>query len=242
MDHDYERRHSRWYEVLLLGLYVHLLIGMPLALLLPGLERWGWEFWHYLPDERSNTLVAIGIAFTASTLTLRRMARFPGAQLAANIMPTVSLAFLITVALLFFTREGYTRQVLLGGYLFTLVWCYLGYFVGRRYRKLKLALVPYGSTGRILRSSRLDLRELDRPDLEGLRVDGVVADLHAQDLPPEWERFLARCALSHIPVYHSRRVWESLSGRVMIDHLSENEFGSLLPSLFYIGFKRLVDT
>ncbi|MFY0992591.1 exopolysaccharide biosynthesis polyprenyl glycosylphosphotransferase [Halomonas sp. C05BenzN] len=241
MKREYERRHSRWYEVLLLGLGVHLLVGLPLVIGLPSLERWGWGFWHYLPDVRTNTIIAIALAFVASALTLRRMARFPGAQLAAYIMPTVSIAFLIAVAILFFTREGYTRQVLFGGYLVSLAWFFVGYFIGRRFRRLKLALVPFGDTKRLLGSRQVDLRMLDSTDLEGVRYDGVVADLRATDLPPEWERFLARCTLSHIPVYHVRQISESLSGRVQIDRLSENEFGSLLPSLAYVGFKRVVD-
>lgn len=242
MKREYERRHSRWYEVVLLGWGIHLLVGLPLVILLPSLERWGWGFWDYLPDVRINTIIAVGLAFIASTLTLRRLASFPSAKLAAYIMPTVSIAFLIAVALLFFTREGYTRQVLFGGYLTSLVWFYLGYSFGRRYRKLKLALVPFGNTKRLLGTERIDLRMLEEPDLQGIRFDGVVADLRAEDLPPEWEKFLATCTLCHIPVYHIRQIHESLSGRVQIDSLSENEFGSLLPSLMYLRFKRLVDT
>lgn len=242
MQRRYERRHSRWYEILLLGLGFHLLVGMPLVIMLPSLERWGWEFWQYLPDVRINTIIAVGLAFIASALTLRRLGSYPGTQLAAYILPTVSVAFLIAVALLFFTREGYTRQVLFGGYLTSLVWFYLGYFIGRRYRKLKLALVPFGNTKRLLGTERIDLRMLDEPDLQGIRFDGVVADLRAEDLPPEWEKFLATCTLCHIPVYHIRQIHEALSGRVQIDSLSENEFGSLLPSLVYLRFKRLADT
>lgn len=239
---QYQRRHSRWYEVLLLGFGFHLLVGLPIVVLLPSLERWGWEFWEYLPDVRSNTIIAICLAFIASTLTLRRIGGFPGTQLAAYILPTVSIAFLIAVALLFFTREGYTRQVLFGGYLVSLVWFYLGYFIGRRYRKMKLALVPYGDTRRLTGSRRMDLRLLSEPDLRGIRFDGIVADLRAKDLPPEWEKFLATCTLCHIPVYHIRQIHESVSGRVRIDSLSENEFGSLLPPLLYLRFKRCVDT
>ncbi len=242
MKREYQRRHSRWYEVLLLGLSVHVVVGIPLAVGLPALERWGWGFWDYLPDVRYNTMFAIGLAFLASALTLRRMARFPGAQLAANILPTITIAFLIAVAVLFFTREGYTRQVLFGGYLVSLMWFYLGFFIGRRFRRLKLAVVPFGDVYRLMGTRQADLRLLEGPDLDGIRVDGVVADLHAEDLPPEWETFLARCTLCHIPVYHSRQVSESISGRVQIDRLSENEFGSLLPPLVYVGFKRVVDS
>src|SRR5699024_8101786 len=115
-------------------------------------------------------------------------------------------------------------------------------FIGRRYRTLKLALVPFGNTRRLLGAGRLDLRMLEQPDLQGTRFDGVVADLRAKDLPAEWEKFLATCTLCHIPVYHIRQIHESLSGRVQIDSLSENEFGSLLPPLFYLRIKRCADT
>jgi lipopolysaccharide/colanic/teichoic acid biosynthesis glycosyltransferase len=69
----------------------------------------------------------------------------------------------------------------------------------------------------------------------------VVADLRA-DLAPEWERLLANCALKGLPVYHSKQVVESLTGRVEIEHLSENSLGSLLPSSIYLRFKRACDT
>lgn len=242
MKRKYERRHSRWYEVLLLGLGIQLLVGLPLAILLPSIERWGWEFWLYLPDVRSNTIIAIGLAFIVSMLTLRRLGTFPGTQLAAYILPTTSIAFLIAVALLFFTREGYTRQVLLGGYITSLAWFYLSYFIGRRYRKMKLALVPFGDTHRLKSSRQMDLRLLTEPELQGTRFDGIVADLRAKDLPPEWKKFLATCTLCHIPVYHIRQIHESITGRVRIDSLSENEFGSLLPPLLYLRIKRCVDT
>src|SRR5262249_30718520 len=60
--------------------------------------------------------------------------------------------------------------------------------------------------------------------------------------PAKWERFLAACALNGLPVYHAKQVRESLTGRVQIEHLSENSLGSLTPSPIYRKFKHLVDT
>lgn len=62
------------------------------------------------------------------------------------------------------------------------------------------------------------------------------------DLSDEWEQFLAECSLRHIPVYHSGRIIEMVSGRVKIDHMYENDLGSLLPSKSYQFTKRLLDT
>jgi lipopolysaccharide/colanic/teichoic acid biosynthesis glycosyltransferase len=237
----YERRHSRWYEALLLGWPFQLIVGALVVVVLPGLERWGWGFWEYLPQVRSNTLLACGLAFIGILWTLRRMHRFPGARVSALIAPTISVAYLLVVAVLFFTREEYTRQVLFGSYLMSLGWFYLAFFLGRRYRRMKLAVVPVGRVAELEPTPDIELRSLDKPDLAGVRYDGVVADLHADELTPEWERFLARCTLHHIPVYHVRQIQESMTGRVRIEHLTENEYGSLLPSLSYQGAKRFID-
>ena len=240
MSHSFERRHSRWYEQVVLGLPFQL-VGLSLVILIPGLERWGWEFWVRTQEAHSNTLIAIAFAFVTSVLIQRRVARYPGSHVAAYIVPTVTTMFVIAVAFLFFTREGYSRQVLFSGYILTLAWCFSAYFLGRRYRKLKLALIPLGEAGCLVSVDGVDMRPLVEPSLDGVRYDGVVADLSSIELTPEWDRFLARCTLNKIPVYHFRQISESLTGRVQINHLSENEFGTLLPNPFYTAFKRMVD-
>jgi lipopolysaccharide/colanic/teichoic acid biosynthesis glycosyltransferase len=70
--------------------------------------------------------------------------------------------------------------------------------------------------------------------------DGLVADLRAS-FAPQWERFLAHSVLNGWPVYDIKQVAESLTGRVEIEHLSENSFGSVLPSLIYLRLKRMID-
>lgn len=239
---DLERRHSRWYERLLLGLPFQLLVGLFFAGFLPAWNRWGWGFWHDLATVQTNTLLAVCLAFVAVTLTLRRVMRFSSGQTAAYILPTVGFAYLMAIAVFFFTRSDYSRQIVFASFLLTNFWCFAGYFLGRRYRLPKFALVPFGEGGKLKPRRNLDVRLLKHPDFQGIRYDGVVADFHAEDLPPQWEKFLARCALSHIPVYHVRQIYESHTGCVKIEHLSENVFGSLLPSLIYVGFKRVVDT
>jgi len=82
---------------------------------------------------------------------------------------------------------------------------------------------------------------LDIISFSGVRFDGVVADLHSDSLTPDWQRFLAGCTLNHIPVFHVRQIQEALTGRVQIEHLTENEYGSLMPSLSYQSFKRFCD-
>ena len=68
-----------------------------------------------------------------------------------------------------------------------------------------------------------------------------VADFAAPDLPDEWEAFLADAALDGRVVYQVQQLHESLTGRVEIQHLSENSFGSLAPARAYMAVKHLVD-
>jgi lipopolysaccharide/colanic/teichoic acid biosynthesis glycosyltransferase len=62
-----------------------------------------------------------------------------------------------------------------------------------------------------------------------------------RDLPTEWERRIADFALSGIPVYHSKHLVESLTGRVELEHLSETSFGTLSPPTAYMVPKHLLD-
>jgi lipopolysaccharide/colanic/teichoic acid biosynthesis glycosyltransferase len=60
-------------------------------------------------------------------------------------------------------------------------------------------------------------------------------------LPPDWEAFLADAALAGRIVYQVKQLWESLSGQVDIEHLSENSFGSLVPMRGYFHLKSVID-
>ncbi|TIW05299.1 MAG: hypothetical protein E5V74_03545 [Mesorhizobium sp.] len=71
-------------------------------------------------------------------------------------------------------------------------------------------------------------------------ASGVVADLRA-DLSNEWERYIADRALSGTPVYHTKQISESLTGRVEIEHLSENTLGSINPNQAYLKVKQALD-
>ena len=82
---------------------------------------------------------------------------------------------------------------------------------------------------------------LQNPSLDNIQVNGIIADLHAPELGESWEKFLAECTLKRIPVFHIKQIKESLTGRIQIEHLSENHFGSLLPSLLYMRIKRIID-
>lgn len=104
-----------------------------------------------------------------------------------------------------------------------------------------MALVPFGKIDRLLNIDGVAWEKIDdvKSDISGFT--GVVADLRA-DMPSEWERFIAIAALRGVPVFHAKEAWENLTGRVDIEHLSENTLGSLIPNRAYAEIKYVVDT
>ncbi|MDX7648994.1 sugar transferase [Aeromonas caviae] len=238
---NYQRRHSRWYERVLFSPPALFIFGALLAVCLPAIERWGWRFWIHPDAVMLNTLGGAFIAFLLTGAVLYRFLRYPGASPVAYMIPTVTTLYGALVGILFFLRLPYSRQVLFESYIVALLCCWLVYFIGRRYRTPKYALLPFGDYQRLATQPAIEWRLLDDPDLGAVRFDAVVADLRDPKLAGDWERFLARCALSHIPVYHIKQVSETLTGRVKIDHLHENQLGSLLPSPVYCVLKRGLD-
>lgn len=243
MPYSFKRRHSRWYEVVLFSQAFLFLLGFAVVVLLPNWIRWGEALLRWpVGSTHLNTLLANSIAYISSYIILQKFKRFPGTSSLPFIIPTLLVSwFSVSAALLFMREEFYARQVLFYAFVLANAWEFAGHFLRQRFRQPKLALVPFGRGGELKNTSHATFTVLEKPDLAGRRYDGIVADLHSRELPDEWARFLAKCTLSRIPVYHTQQIIESTTGRVKVEHLSENIFGSLLPSAQYAGVKRLID-
>lgn len=239
----FHRRHSRWYERVILNSALLFAIGACVTVFLPGIERWGWAFWLTLDPVRINTVVGTFLSFIIAGVILYRILRYPGTSPLVYVIPTVTCVYFSLVVVLFFARLGYSRQFIIESYLLSVILCWGVYFVGRRYSRNKYALAPFGGYRELLdiKSNNVEWRVLEKPDLGSVRFDAVVADFRDPSLAREWERFLASCALSHIPVYYTKQIYESLTGRVKVEHLHENQLGSLIPSPFYTLIKRGAD-
>lgn len=220
-----------------------LVVGLGMSVLLPAALVWGWDSFAYPNTVRVTTLWTLFLVFLAIALLLHKLSHVALASggTMAYILPVVSIVFLLAFAALLFLRSRYSRPVLLLSYVFTLAWCYTSHMISRRYQRLKLAALPMTDGSHLYSTPQADIRQLDKPDLDGVRYDGIVADLQGAGMTPAWESFLAQCILANIPVFHVRQIRESLTGRVRIDHLSENAAGALIPSPIYMGVKRMID-
>jgi lipopolysaccharide/colanic/teichoic acid biosynthesis glycosyltransferase len=166
---------------------------------------------------------------------------FPGTRAGTLIAPAVAASHGVVLAFLLMTRLPYDRLGILTGFLVHLVWAVGLHLAVHRKVRRRFAVVPFGYVDHLEEIDRVDWRLMRRPQIdEAFGSDAVVADFSA-DLPAAWERFLADAALAGRVVYQVKQLSESLTGRVEVAHLSENNFGSLLPARGYFHLKAVID-
>lgn len=186
-----------------------------------------------------NSLIGTVVAASLAQIGFRQSIQYPGVRSTYGIVPSIAFAFGVVAVCFLFLRLDYSRLQ----FIFSFVFCIGWYFIvhrGLRSRRPRFAVVPFGEANQVFGIGAARWMKLDREMRSDQQYDAVVADLHA-DIPPEWERFLADAALAGVLVFHYKHVRESLTGRVEIEHLSENEFGSLIPGAAFVNFKRVLD-
>lgn len=240
----YERRHSRWYEQIIYGAPFQLFTGLLLVVLFNAWLLWDAVDIELHDNAKRHSVIAVAVTFAFVLIALRKFKRFPGCQSIIQIFSSVTIGFATLLAVMFFLRLDYSRPFILNGYVFSLIWFFCAYALGRKYRRQKFALVPDPSVTQLKEnadSDGVEWRILDVPDLGCTRYDGVVANLHSSNLGPEWTQFLTHCSLNRIPVFNLEQICESLTGKVSLNGLSENELGTLEPPAAYEIAKRLLD-
>jgi len=188
-----------------------------------------------------NTLVGNAIAVAIAFWTRLSIETYPGIRRSSVILPAALTGHGIAVVWFVLTRFPYDRIGLAAGFLLHVAWLYILYIRAERKVRRRIAVVPFGATDRLARITTVDWHPLKRPHLHDTRsCNAIVADFSAE-LPDEWEAFLADAALAGRIVYQVKQLSESLTGRVELEHLSENSFGSLVPALGYFYLKGLID-
>jgi len=188
-----------------------------------------------------NTLIGNMVAVMLAFWTRLSIETYPGIRRSSVILPAALTGHGIAVVWFVLTRFPYDRIGLAAGFLLHVAWLYLLYIYAERKVRRRIAVVPFGATARLQAIPGVDWHPLKRANLHDTRAcHAIVADFSA-DLPDEWEAFLADAALAGRIVYQVKQLSESLTGRVELEQLSENSFGSLLPARGYFYFKSLVD-
>lgn len=237
-----QRRHSKWYEKLLFSSFIQLILGIIVVSIVPTFYNWSglWQFNQTFDSVQLHTTLGNTIAFIIAFNFYKKFQKFPSAHSAVYLLSVVAMSWLAVISYILFLRLDYSRPTLIYSFLCANVWMLLGYYLGRKYHQLKLAVVPLGDYELIEQFTQVDCRVLVEPSFANVRYDAVVADLSAE-MSNEWQIFLTNCALANIPVYHSRLMIEQLSGRVKVNSLSENIFGALHTTTSYSIIKRILE-
>ena len=197
--------------------------------------------------EQVEELRGLQISVLGTTLALlggyysfSRLSHFPGVRAAYHIFPAFAVSYGLVLAAFFFFRFDYSRLQFLSSFALCVTWYYAVYFNLQRQQRLRVAIVPFGDVNALKNIPDVHWVRLADPGEGAGPVDAIVADLRAE-IPDEWERFLADRALAGTLVMHVKQMEESLTGRVAIEHLSDNNLGSLIPGIVYTKVKRLGD-
>lgn len=174
-------------------------------------------------------------------LLIRNVGRYPGVEKASAIIPGFSVSFGILLVALLMLRLDYSRWGLAGAYFSAIFIFHLGYAQVFGRKRLKIGVVPFGEGAQaLLTIEDVDWVVMEAPDRQIPGIDAVAVDLRI-DLPDAWDQRIADFALTDVPVYHSKHLLESLTGRVELEHLSETSFGTLSPPYAYMVPKHVLD-
>lgn len=242
MSHLPEKRHSKWYERLFFSTTVQILLTTAICVLMPAYFLWGERFFGFATDNQLNSVYGVIACNVGILVSLRLLLKYPGDKSIGFVLSATITWYLLLLLVLFLTRHYYSIVFISLSFFLALLYGFVGYFFCRRWVIPKIALIPFGKAADLEKIANAQWVVITNPSLpEDKRFNMLVVDLHAEELNARWQKFLAQCVLNGIPVYNSRQIEESLTGRVKITHMYENDLGSLLPSPIYSLIKRSMD-
>jgi lipopolysaccharide/colanic/teichoic acid biosynthesis glycosyltransferase len=186
------------------------------------------------------TATGCAIASLVGLYLMRNVRNYPGVEEYFYIFPAFCAAYVILIVVLILARIPYSRFLLTGSFVANVSIFIVIYVLLRRQTRLRIGVVAVGEYARLIETPGVDWRLLENPETPVDDFDSVSVDLWC-DLSDEWERKLASFAVGGVPVYHSKHLRESLTGKVEIERLSENHFGTLSPLYAYMTVKHAAD-
>jgi len=202
-------------------------------------------YYEQIPDDLISydaTIIGTAIAILMGYMIYRKVTSLPGTAALMNIIPAFTISYLTIAAFYFALRLDFSRQQFLLSYLMVVLFFFAVGFVAVRLRKPVYGYVPGGRTMALTGLDYADWIRIRTP--QDARIDPqlpIVADFHAEEVTPEWERFLADEAIAGRRIFNAKQLLESLEGKVEIEHLSENSFGHLAPDSIYAPAKFYLD-
>ena len=218
---------------------IQVLVCLLFAVVVPPLLWFGADLTFFELGPVRNSVIGSAIATICGIFFARRLNVYPGVKQLGSVIPTFIASFGIVAIVILMLRARYSIPVFGVNFVSALT-IYLGMMVlVARSDQNVFYTVPGGKIARLAEAG-LHARPLADAMLPAQRGAIIVADLRYSH-EDHWERLLANAALRGIPVFHYKQVFEAATGKVRVEHLSENSFGSLLPNMSFMRIKRLAD-
>lgn len=203
------------------------------------------NYFEMFPDQLLNyqnsvlgTLASVLIGY----MMYRKVSALPGAGTFMNILPAFLSSYTMVAAVFFAIRLGYSRSQFLMSFLLVLAWFYAFSAIRAAFAKRRYLLVASQSGYADQHIRGLDcVITNDIAQAEEHADLPIIVDFSSAEISEDWERYLAEQAISGRQVFNSRQILESIQGRVMVRHLSENSFGHLAPDSIFAPAKRYLD-
>ena len=219
---------------------VQLLGGVFFAVLLPLVFRFDLVAVPLTQSALTNTIAGATIALMLGFFFYRRLTDYPGTEGISYAVPVFALTYGAVLVLFVFLRLDYSRYLFGASYLMAVIWFTVLSIAMVRLRAYRIGVVPGGSVATLPDPGSVRWENLTQPGALPRGLNAVVADLRT-DFSPAWERFIAETAIAGTPVFHVKQLQETLTGRVEIEHLSENTLGALNPNDIYLKIKQIGD-
>jgi lipopolysaccharide/colanic/teichoic acid biosynthesis glycosyltransferase len=187
-----------------------------------------------------TSLMGSAISFLVGAIVFMRIIRFPGVNRYAYVLPIFFLVFILFIIILLFGRFSFSRYQILISWFLSIGWGFAVAWLSTTFARPTFGIIPFGDIDGLFHLGRVNWRILEDPDQGLSDIDALAADFRSE-MPEDWKQLLVQTTLRRVPVYHKRYIEERFTGRVEIDHLSENTFGWLLPPQSYERVKRLLD-
>ena len=218
---------------------------LPTILILSALLQMAVAFSIYrtviFTESLKGSLIICFVANLIGLLNFRRLRLFPGSRRFAYLLPAFVIPWIFVGALLLWLRPPYSALHLVVGFSSAVGLAWFFNLLNRNSGNSQpLLLIPSDSVSQMVGElPHLHYRMCWSPQqLAGNTT--IIADLRA-DMPGEWERALTKAVLAGATLYHFKQVLESLTGRVKVDHLSENSAGTVQPSTIYFALKGVAE-
>jgi len=208
----------------------------------PAILRTNFERFADQVASYDNSIMGTLVAVLLGVFMFRKISVLPGTRMLMRVLPSFLIAFGLVLGVFLMWRLDYSRYQFAASFLFVTSWFALISTVIPRLQQWTIALVESDRAIQMKSIGWIRWIPVARPEqIPASRSVALAAFFTDPSLSPEWEARIAEEVLKGRPVLNARQLHESLSGRVQIEHLSDNTLGHLSPDTVYAAAKHYVD-